>query len=525
MSGGGEDRERGRYRAFLSYSHRDAAAARRLHRRLENYRIPRRLVGRDGRGGPVPERLAPIFRDREEFPAAADLSASVREALAVSDCLVVLCSPDAAGSIWVGREIETYRALHPDRPVLAAILRGDPADCFPEALRTGPAGTAIEPLATDLRPEGDGPRLGLLKLVAGIAGVELDALVQRDAQRRLRRVTAVTLAAVTAMLAMVALTLVALAARVEAERQRAEAEGLIEFMLTDLRQRLKSVGRLDVLTAVNQRALGFYEGQEELGRLTDDSLDRRARILHAMGEDDATRGDLDAALASFQEAHRTTAALLARAPEDPARIYAHAQSEYWVGYVDYERQSWPAVRESWGRYKQLSDRLAAADPDNPEWLREAGYAEGNLCTLELTAKGDASAALRYCQAALARMAQVRSLLPADRKAQQDVANRHAWMADAWLANGDVEAAYRSRRTQMGLVRELVDRHPQDMHLKDQWTRTLMTVAELLERLGRAGEAGAYRDQARMLAVQLRTHDPENELWRRWAQRIEGTKEE
>jgi len=32
-----------RFRAFLSYSHADKAAAQRLHRRLENYRLPRRL--------------------------------------------------------------------------------------------------------------------------------------------------------------------------------------------------------------------------------------------------------------------------------------------------------------------------------------------------------------------------------------------------------------------------------------------------------------------------------------------------
>ncbi|MEA3012314.1 MAG: hypothetical protein QOD42_2871, partial [Sphingomonadales bacterium] len=34
-----------RYTAFLSYSHRDAAAAGRVHRRLETYRMPSRLVG------------------------------------------------------------------------------------------------------------------------------------------------------------------------------------------------------------------------------------------------------------------------------------------------------------------------------------------------------------------------------------------------------------------------------------------------------------------------------------------------
>ena len=139
------DRDLGevRYRAFLSYSHKDAAAAGRLHRRLEAYRIPRRLVGRETPAGPVPARLWPIFRDREELPAATDLSETVRAALAQSGALIILCSPNAPESLWVAEEIRVFRELHPDRPILAAILEGDPPDCFPELLRAfGRTGTS-----------------------------------------------------------------------------------------------------------------------------------------------------------------------------------------------------------------------------------------------------------------------------------------------------------------------------------------------------------------------------------------------
>src|SRR4249919_2379381 len=55
-----------RYRAFLSYSHNDAAWARWLLRKLEGYRVPARLVGTPGRDGPIPARLGAMFRDRDE---------------------------------------------------------------------------------------------------------------------------------------------------------------------------------------------------------------------------------------------------------------------------------------------------------------------------------------------------------------------------------------------------------------------------------------------------------------------------
>ncbi len=132
--------EGARYRAFISYSHRDAAFGRRLHRRLESYVLPRRLAGQATARGVVPRRLTPIFRDREELPAAHDLSEEVRAALAASEALIVVCSPAAAASPWVAREIETFRALHPDRPILAALAEGEPADAFPTALSRAPDG-------------------------------------------------------------------------------------------------------------------------------------------------------------------------------------------------------------------------------------------------------------------------------------------------------------------------------------------------------------------------------------------------
>ena len=55
------------YHAFISYSHRDSAFARKLHAKLESYRFPGRLVGSETPNGPLPRSLAPIFLDRHEL--------------------------------------------------------------------------------------------------------------------------------------------------------------------------------------------------------------------------------------------------------------------------------------------------------------------------------------------------------------------------------------------------------------------------------------------------------------------------
>ena len=87
-----------KYRAFISYSHADEAWARWLHKSLETYRLPKRLVGRDTEFGPVPERLTPVFRDRDELATATSLGETLTRALQQSATQIVICSPAAAKS-------------------------------------------------------------------------------------------------------------------------------------------------------------------------------------------------------------------------------------------------------------------------------------------------------------------------------------------------------------------------------------------------------------------------------------------
>ncbi len=515
----GETSGAGRYRAFISYSHRDAAFGRRLHRRLEAYALPRRLVGRDTPRGPAPARIAPVFRDLEELPAADDLSAEVRAALADSATLIVVCSPAAAASPWVAREIETFRALHPGRPILAALIAGDPADAFPEPLRLpGSDGRPVEPLAADFRPGLDGERHALLKLVAGVTGIGLDELVQRDAQRRLRSVTAVTAVAVTAMLAMALLTTFAFQARAEADRQRAEAEGLVDFMQTDLRAKLKEVGRLDVLTAVNARALDYYKGQD-LKRLPPASLERRAGILQAMGEDDMRRGDLEGALRKFKETRRTTEALLRDDPRNSKRMFAHSQSEYWVGYVAYERGQVEQARAAFDAYQRLASALAAAEPRNAVYLKEAAYAEGALCSIALAEPPNVPAALKRCAAALERMEQAAARTSPAGALDEDLANRHAWLADAHRANGDPASTLVHRLAEERLLAPRLASDPRNMRLRERWIALQRALAALDLKYGRPRAATERLRKAHAVMGEMIAFDPTNRTWAKQRQQL------
>ncbi len=186
-----------KYRAFISYSHKDSKWGDWLHAALERFRVPR---GMGPYGG---KRIYPVFRDREELPTATDLSRTITGALRESACLIVICSPSAARSRWVNEEILEFRRLGRSGRILAIIVDGEPnadvsreggLECFPEALRH-PLGSdgeldrtrRIEPVAADCRPSGDGRRAALVKLAAGVLGVSYDSLRRREEIRRRRR--------------------------------------------------------------------------------------------------------------------------------------------------------------------------------------------------------------------------------------------------------------------------------------------------------------------------------------------------
>lgn len=201
-----------KYKAFISYSHQDAKWGDWLHKALESYTVPKAIRGKTNRDGKVPDKLFPVFRDREELPTATDLGAVISNAIQESAYLIVICSPRSAKSMWVNQEIINFKALGRENRVLAIIVDGEPngldkpgmedIECFPEALRyvVGDDGKLsserTEPIAADARVGKDGKKNALIKLISGLLGVNYDDLKQREKTRLRNRRISYSVAAV-----------------------------------------------------------------------------------------------------------------------------------------------------------------------------------------------------------------------------------------------------------------------------------------------------------------------------------------
>ena len=210
-----------KYKAFISYSHKDKVFAKWLHKRIENYKIPDSLREKYPY---LPKNLKrSVFRDEDELPTSSVLSDNLINALDQAELLIVICSPWSATSKWVNKEIAYFKSQHGEGQVLAIIKSGEPnaSDCslyddviesFPKSLRYTVGeneeltSNRCEPLAADARKYRD-REMALMKMIAGILKVDFADLWEREKREHSkRRVVASVVFAVFVALAFYAST-------------------------------------------------------------------------------------------------------------------------------------------------------------------------------------------------------------------------------------------------------------------------------------------------------------------------------
>ncbi|WP_374673441.1 protein kinase [Ideonella sp.] len=372
----------------------------------------------------------------------------------------------------------------PQAARLARALQGDLDTIVAKALKKSPAERYphAEALGDDLRRYLDHEPIQARRDTAAYVAAKF-----------VRRHRVGVAAAASVVVALGAGLGVALHEADEAQRQREQAEGLIEFMLGDLRQRLQPVGRLDALDAVGERALAYYAAQD-LAQLDADSLGRRARALHLMGEIADDRGDLAQAGHMFNEAADTTAALVQRAPGNGQRLFDHAQSLYWVGYLARRRGLADEAERAFDGYRGLADRLVALDPSRLDWRIEQAHAHQNLGILALERSRPAEALDAFQRA--------RDIFASASTARRDLrfewANSLGWAAKAKEARGDLAGALafqREKQTVLAHAGAAGDRHSERLiaHALHEQARLQVAMGQGAQGLEAARQASTRID--------------------------------
>lgn len=515
------------YRAFISYSHRDKAWADWLHGELETWRVPSRLIGTQAAHGVIPRSLRPIFRDREELASATDLGEEITDALDRSECLIVICSPAAAASRWVNEEVLVFKRMGRGGRILCLVVDGEPnatdipgresEECFCPALRFAleangqPSSRRAEPMAADVRPGHDSRATAKLRLIAGMLGVGFDTLIQREAHRRRRRAFVITAAALLGMAIASVLAINAVIARNEARQRQAQTEQALNYMLGDLHDKLKGVGRLDLMASVTDKALALFDAGKP-GSLTDDELTQQSRALVQIGQIRLDEARYEAAMDAFRRAYQRSAELTARRPGNGRFLFDRAQAEYWIGDVYWQQRKLTEANEWLTRYRDSALAMVKIDPDNPDWQHEASEGEHNLAVLALD-RGDLDAAQRGFEAELAKMKELAKHRPDDADLASQIADTTSWLGNVVEQRGDLAGAQRLFGEQARQLARLRALHPEDFRRLSEWASAQELLAASLATTGRNKESQHALAEVSDAYLTLTKHDPKNVSWR------------
>jgi tetratricopeptide (TPR) repeat protein len=558
------------YRAFLSYSHADSRWARWLHRGLEGYRVPSRLRGGSGEFGPLPDRLTPIFRDREDLSSSGELGPRIESALADSEALLVVCSPESARSKWVNDEILKFKRTGRIGRIYCLIVEGAPnsgdeRECFAPALRfelnaDGSLGTTpAEPIAADVRHGKDGKSLARLKLLSGLLGIPLDTLRQREAARRHRRLLAITALALLVMLVTSYLAVQAVIAQRAAERRQKQAEALVDFMLGDLTDKLSEVSRLDILEAVDNKAMAYFRSLPTTD-VTDESLAQRAKALERIGDVRRDQGHLPQALQAYRAAAELTLRLAKARPQDVERQMAYAYdltyigtAHWYQGELDQAQASFEAaqavlnrarkitpqnadllyqlagvdnnvghVLESRGRldeamtqYRNMLEACAhlAAQPGNADWLVYLGLAHNNLAKMALLG-GDLTTAITEYRADLAIESDLAAKDPQNNSQAEKVVISTATLGRTLALTGAIDDGVTHLHRAVAQAGSLKALDPSSMSFQDDFGLYATQLARLLRISGDLAGAGAMSAQSLATLQAMVKQDPGNTGWQR-----------
>lgn len=352
----------------------------------------------------------------------------------------------------------------------------------------------------------------------------------------------------------------AIASEAEAQRRRAQAENLIEFMLGDLRTKLKPVGRLEIMDDVAASTLRYVESVN-VEKVSAEELVLNAKAINQLVETRLEQVKIVEALDLARRSLHLTQIAARREPDDPDVQLALATSHFWMG-ATYRRQS-DVVRamEHMTAYMRATRRLAENHPANDSYQLERAYGQSVVATmLEAQGKlqdalvhlvdthrvksarvaahpqdasrradlavtdnrigyvlhrlGDFRGARKYFESELAAYRSLNRADPSNAVWQEHEARSRSYMALALESVGEVDAAIEHVRSQLAIESRLADLDPANANWQRNLTNTHIRLASLLHLKGESVSSLQHLEQAeRELRARL-SREVHGQVWKR-----------
>nr|HEX4313387.1 serine/threonine-protein kinase [Kofleriaceae bacterium] len=330
--------------------------------------------------------------------------------------------------------------------IVARAMAREPAARYPSARE----------LAADLRRFQTGQLVGAHRYSTG-------ELVRRWVRRH-RAPLAVAAAGVVALGALgVVTTRRILAERAVAEASRADADDLGAFMLSDVHDRLESMGHLELLDAVARKAAAYYASLPFAE--TPDEAAERAHAMANIGDVLVARNELQQARAQFSGAVTLLVALEAAQPATAANEHALSHAYASVATIALAQGDVPDAKREAAYALAAADRLVGLSPHDDRALHDRADAQ-MLAGAADRAGGDLKAARAELAAAVDTARPVVARAPEHVDWTLALVSAEQQLAQVIHAQGDAKAALAHAQAALALVVPLAAAHPDDMPVQE-----------------------------------------------------------
>lgn len=193
--------------AFISYKREDEAWAKWLQKKIEHYKlsIEIRKIHPNLEFSECPRH---VFKDTTDLSGGV-LAKAIKAGLDSSKFLIVICSPRAAKSEWVCKEVQEFIDSGREEYIIPFIIEGEPHaknkenECFPSTLKS----LAGERELLGINVNENGREAASVKVAARMFGLSYDSLWQRfkrEEKKRKRSIIAAFILAIIVLLSIIA---------------------------------------------------------------------------------------------------------------------------------------------------------------------------------------------------------------------------------------------------------------------------------------------------------------------------------
>lgn len=319
-----------------------------------------------------------------------------------------------------------------------------------------------------------------------------------------------------AVLALVGLTTVSVLqakrasmAEHQAQERRQQADDLLSYMLGEFADKLRPVGRLELLDSVGSKALTYLAQDSEAS--PQERL-QRAKALTVIGEVRVSKRNLKEALEPLEAAQR----LLDGPPPSPELTgdwrKAQGAAAFWAGNSYYYMRDLDQATVAWMAYRDAEQAWVDAQPDNREAKIELSYAFNSLGTARLE-RADLVNAQDYFKRSIdyKRIA-VATSDPKDAGIRIDLADSLSWLGSAYLWNGEAKIAERMFAEGASIIGGVRETAPKDGVWAYREAIMRRWRAEALKNMGERALAAAQSESAASILRDLHSQDAANVQW-------------